>query len=420
MDEATREALSRTALVLEESDSGADPSPLAPLGDRLTDTRVVGLGTPTEASRESWAVQDRILRHLVAERGLRVVCLDAEFTAVETLDAYVTGDTDDLEPDLPQVRTSSLQSQAVFGSLQWLRRTNAERSAGDQVRLYGLGGRDPGSAADRLRSYLDRVDPAFLETVRHNFDVVARLDSPLERGVVTDAGDVVDRAAPAAETADRKAAIEEADRLLPSLRDRLTEHESAYTSRGGRAAWERAEQYVILLEQAVSLQRPLQQAASGTIEREEAVGRFCHLDALATADNLDRILAVADATSTAVLAPTTQVARDERAVGGSTAELLGSLLAARYGESYYALGSEVEPEPSGPAIEYGGGARGSDAPPSETVPEGLGSIDAPAVVLDFERARADDRLAAWLAGSELADAFDGYCVLPGSPESGTG
>jgi len=458
MDEATREALREAALVLDESDAGAAPSGLAPLGDRLTDTRIVGLGTPVEQSREAWEIQERILRYLVAERDLGVICLDAEFTAVEPLDAYVTGEFEDIDPDRAQLRTPSLHTETdccdsvppgcyrssvsagdttirseslennhsspyegIDELLQWLRRINTDRAVGSRIHLYGLGSRDPAAAVDRLRSYLDRVDPAFLETVRHNLDIVAGLDSPPRGRRVAEAGDVVDRAASAAETAGRKAAIREADRLLPTLRDRLTDHRSEDTSTAGHDARERAEQSVVLLEQAVSLQRPLQQAASGVIEREEAVRRFCRLDALAKADTLDWILGVEDATSVAVLARNPQVARTEQEVtdGGVTAELLGSLLAARYSDSYYGLGSEVNPD-SGPAIEYGGPARSSDAPPSETVPEGLASLDAPAAVLDVERARSDERLAAWLADSEFADAFDGYAVLSGSTRSDDG
>ncbi|PSP20451.1 hypothetical protein BRC61_07280 [Halobacteriales archaeon QH_10_65_19] len=137
-----------------------------------------------------------------------------------------------------------------------------------------------------LRSYLDRVDPAFLETVRHDLDVIAGLDAPPEQEDGTVVGEVVDHGASPASDTD--------------------------------------------LEQTASLQRPLRQHATGLVERAEAVQ-------------------------------------------GITAELIGAHLAARYGDAYYALGTASEPEQS----------------------------------------REDDLLAAWLAETEFADAFDGCCVLSG-------
>lgn len=412
MDEATREALRDAALALDSCDPGADPSELTPLGERLAERRIVSLGTAKQESGGSWGVQNHVLRHLVTERDVRVVCLDAEFTAVEALDAYVVGDTDDLGLDPPRLRHSSLPGGPVVECVRWLRRHNTRQAREDRVRLYGLGARGPAAVVDRLRSYLDRVDPAFLETVRHNLDVVAGLDAPPERESVTRAGGVIDQGAPTSD-ADTRDLLDEADRLLPALRERLTEYRGEYTSTGGHDAWEHAVQYVTLLEQAASLQRPLEQHAAGLLEQTEAIGQFCHLDALARADNLDWVLGVEDATSTALLARTHQIARVEQNVAGegTTAELLGALLAARYGDAYYALGATAEPEQSRPAIDYGAATGGPDTHPTETVPEGLASIDAPAVLLDFERAREDDRLAAWLDEAEFADAFDGCCLL---------
>jgi hypothetical protein len=208
--------------------------------------------------------------------------------------------------------------------------------------------------------------------------------------------------------------IAEADRLVPSLRERLEDQESSYVSTSGRREWERATHLVTLLEAAVAVQRPPAQQASGDIEAETARQRVQHLAAVGMADNVDWVLGFEAAASMAILAPNDTVAREEhRDEGvGVGIRLLGSVLAARYGDAYCALKTDSKTA-AGSEGTCGDGTVTTNSSGFDVLASTLARVDAPGALLDFGRARSDDSVAEWLDDTEVEGSFDGYCIATG-------
>jgi erythromycin esterase-like protein len=395
MDDATRQALQDAAQALWPRESGSEPpafvAPTAP----FEEPRVVGLGRPGDGSRGATRVQLGLLRYLIEDCEFRVIGFDGEFASALALDAYVAGDVDTRASALDQLRSSPWEGGVGHNFLEWLREFNAHRAAGDRVRVTGLDARRPASIISCLRSYFEGVDPAFLETVEHNLHRIEALSH-------TDQDDA------------REELIAEADRLVPSLRERLEDQESSYVSTSGRREWERATHLVTLLEAAVAVQRPPAQQASGDIEAETALQRVQHLAAVGMADNVDWVLGFEAAASMAILAPNDTVAREEhRDEGvGVGIRLLGSVLAARYGDAYCALKTDSGTA-AGSEGTYGDGTVTTNSSGFDVLASTLARVDAPAALLDFGRARSDDSVAEWLDDTEVEGSFDGYCIATG-------
>ena len=395
MDDATRQALQDAAQALWPRESGSEPpafvAPTAP----FEAPRVVGLGRPGDGSRGATRVQLGLLRYLIEDCEFRVIGFDGEFASALALDAYVAGDVDARASALDQLRSSPWEGGVGHNFLEWLREFNADRAAGDRVRVTGLGARRPASIISCLRSYFEGVDPAFLETVEHNLHRIEALSH-------TDQDDA------------REELIAEADRLVPSLRERLEDQESSYVSTSGRREWERATHLTTLLEAAVAVQRPLAQQASGDIEAETARQRVRHLAAVGMADNVDWVLGFEAAASMAILAPNDTVAREEhRDEGvGVGIRLLGSVLAARYGDAYCALKTDSKTA-AGSEGTCGDGTVTTNSSGFDVLASTLARVDAPGALLDFGRARSDDSVAEWLDDTEVEGSFDGYCIATG-------
>lgn len=390
-------------MALTPRDAGNEPALLAPQTDPFGDARVVGLGGMENGSGAVAPLRMGLLRYLVEEGDRRVIGFDGEFAAALDLDAYVAGESDDRDSALAQLRQSPWEKQTGVAFLEWLREFNAEQPAADRVRVTGLAARRPTLIVSKLRSYLESVDPAFLATVEHNLERIVTLSA-------TETGSTPE---------ERQELQAETDRLLPSLRERLGAHQSSYVSTGGREEWERATHLVTLLEGAVAVQRPFHHLASGDTEAETARQRALHLAAVAMADNVDWTLGFEGARSMAVVAPNTEVARAERVdqEAGVSVRLLGSLLADRYGDAYYALGTDTgsAPDRSGSdrrGIDYGNGTAPADTTAAETLASTLAGVGSRAALLDFSSARSRDELDTWLEGTEPAGAFDGYCIVP--------
>jgi erythromycin esterase-like protein len=410
MDDATRQALQDAAQALWPRESGSEPpafvAPTAP----FEEPRVVGLGRPGDGSRGATRVQLGLLRYLIEDCEFRVIGFDGEFASALALDAYVAGDVDTRASALNQLRSSPWEGGVGHNFLEWLREFNADRAAGDRVRVTGLDARRPASIISCLRSYFEGVDPAFLETVEHNLHRIEALSQTVDMGTeeglsLTSHTDQDDA---------REELIAEADRLVPSLRERLEDQESSYVSTSGRREWERATHLVTLLEAAVAVQRPPAQQASGDIEAETARQRVQHLAAVGMADNVDWVLGFEAAASMAILAPDDTVAREEhRDEGvGVGIRLLGSVLAARYGDAYCALKTDSGTA-AGSEGTYGDGTVTTNSSGFDVLASTLARVDAPAALLDFGRARSDDSVAEWLDDTEVEGSFDGYCTATG-------
>ncbi|MEV7038545.1 erythromycin esterase family protein [Amycolatopsis sp. NPDC051061] len=132
------------------------------IADLIGDAEVVAIGENNHHIREFGVLRDRLLRHLVAERGFTVLGFEGGFPEGHLVDTWLRGGPGDVADIARDGFTFGLGDSAeVHEMLTWLR--------GRGVRFAGLD--VPGSAGSpvpslrAVREVLSRVDPANVSLV---------------------------------------------------------------------------------------------------------------------------------------------------------------------------------------------------------------------------------------------------------------
>lgn len=101
--------------------------------------RLLGLGEPTHGDETFLTLRNDLFGHLVTEHGFVAIALETDATAARALDAYVRGETDDLDAAL---RAGFAHGFGRFPGnrdlLVRLRALNTDRPAADHVRCLGF------------------------------------------------------------------------------------------------------------------------------------------------------------------------------------------------------------------------------------------------------------------------------------------
>ncbi|OHU23972.1 hypothetical protein BKG77_10450 [Mycobacteroides chelonae] len=101
--------------------------------------RLLGIGEPTHGPQEFGYLRNRLLRHLVVERGFRSVTLESDAVAGFAVDRYVTAGEGTLDEVLDAGFSHGFGAYPASRELvEWLRDWNSGRAPGEQVRFYGF------------------------------------------------------------------------------------------------------------------------------------------------------------------------------------------------------------------------------------------------------------------------------------------
>lgn len=354
----------------------------------LTDSTVIGLGEATHGTRDFFRLKHRLLRYLVVECGLRTIGFEANLGELLALDAYAVHGEGDPEEILAKSYFWPWQVQSVLALFEWLREFNDGRPVADCVRCYGIDAQYTTESLGRLQEYFERVDPAFLEQVADEFDAADDEGTPPTQGE-----------GPAIE-------FDAAGRLVEACRDRLAENREAYCQTLSQRDLELARQHVALIEQATEYRRILQQRRVGTIDEETGTRRGLRVRDRAMAENVAWMQANSTSDAVAVWAHDAHLNRQKQVVreSGISARPLGSFLAERYGEQYYALGFSFG---RGSFQAVGQDKNGNyqlrkftrEKPVPGTIDESMSQFGHRVAFLDIRAARDDERLEEWLGGA---------------------
>ncbi|WP_290060148.1 erythromycin esterase family protein [Amycolatopsis solani] len=135
---------------------------VASLAGLIGDAEVVAIGENNHHIREFGALRDRLLRHLVEERGFTVLGFEGGFPEGHLVDTWLRGGPGDVADIARDGFTFGLGNSAeVHSMLTWLR--------GRGVRFAGLdvpsSAGSPVPALQAVREVLTRVDPANVSLV---------------------------------------------------------------------------------------------------------------------------------------------------------------------------------------------------------------------------------------------------------------
>ncbi|MFB6126644.1 MAG: erythromycin esterase family protein [Halolamina sp.] len=426
------------ALPLGTTRPDADRGVFGPFDDAIADAEVVGLGEATHGTREFFELKHRLVRWLAAEHDLGAFVMEANLPEARTVDEYVVHGRGDPAAALADVYFWTWQVQAVRDLLAWLRAYNADRPLGDRVRVYGVDAQYARGAVAALSDQFETVAPEVLTDCRDDLAVVDAGGEPMHQDD------------------DLGARVAAAERLLPRLREHLTERRGEHVATTDERAWEQACRDVTVLEQCTDLRRAWadRRRAADALDGDDSgdlpaqfVERTLRVRDRAMADNAAWVADRVDG-PVALWAHDAHLNRLEQRSRhtGATATSLGGHLADRYGDGYYALGfafGRGEFRALGPDGDGGSERRpvAVEAPLEGTVEAMLdrvagddGRLPAGPFALDLRTAGADDRLGEWLAtprehlsagatfdpaapteylrSYEYAAAFDGLCYVP--------
>ncbi|MEU0532413.1 erythromycin esterase family protein [Amycolatopsis tolypomycina] len=139
-----------------------EPVTVAALADLIGDAEVVAIGENNHHIREFGALRDRLLRHLVTERGFTVLGFEGGFPEGHLVDAWLQGGPGEVADIARDGFTFGLGDSAeVHEMLTWLRGRGVRFSGLDVPSSAG----SPVPALQALRAEVLRVDPANVSLV---------------------------------------------------------------------------------------------------------------------------------------------------------------------------------------------------------------------------------------------------------------
>ena len=152
----------------------AAPDPAAFL-ERTAGARVVGLGEATHGTDEFYRVRAELTKALVADGGVRVVAVEADWPDAERVDAYVRH----REPGereweaFARFPSWMWRNEPVRDFVEWLRDWNADRPEEDRAGFFGLDLYSLYTSAAEVLRYLEARDPELAEDARLRYGCLA-------------------------------------------------------------------------------------------------------------------------------------------------------------------------------------------------------------------------------------------------------
>lgn len=308
VDADTVAVLGDHAVSLSTDDADWD---LGPVAEELADSTVVGMGEATHGSHEFFRLKADLFCRLVADHGVRLFGLEANYSETLAVDRYVRG-ADDAPADAADALAATYfwpwYVTELRDLIEWMRAFNTGRPHGDQVRFFGFDAQYAVGGADALQSFLADADPALLEEHRETLEMLA--DWGLD---ADDEGLLESR-------------IEDASAFVDATRERLDDRRSEYVDATDELAVERAELHLATMRDAVAVE---------TAEAQLA-GMECRDRAMA--DGVSRLLDHSAHDRIALWAHNGHVQRAPYEMEGEQLQRMGQYLAERYGDDYAALG----------------------------------------------------------------------------------
>lgn len=174
--------LKTNAIPLRTVEAGNGFADLQPLKQTFKNVRFVGLGEATHGTREFFQVKHRLLEFLVRAMGFRVFALEGSYSALQLINDYVMGRTNDGTKALDSQGFWTWNTEEVRAMMDWARTYNAGVSADKRVKFTGFDIQFNQPGKDKLLAYLKRVAPERVAATELYFKT--NLDS-LNQGVGT-------------------------------------------------------------------------------------------------------------------------------------------------------------------------------------------------------------------------------------------
>jgi erythromycin esterase-like protein len=151
------------AIRLATAEAGHDFADLQPLEQVIGDARIVSLGEATHGSREFFQLKHRLLEFLVSRMGFSIFSIEANMPEAYRLNDFVLNGTGDPAQLLRGMYFWTWDTEEVLTMIQWMRAFN--QSGKGRVQFTGFDMQTPTIAAENVRAFVAKYEPAYLSSV---------------------------------------------------------------------------------------------------------------------------------------------------------------------------------------------------------------------------------------------------------------
>jgi erythromycin esterase len=138
---------------------------LAPLLDRIGDSRIVMLGEASHGTHEYYTWRSAITRRLVEEKGFNIIAVEGDWPDCYKINRYIKGFDDQDKGIIEVLQTFNRWPTWMWANWEiaalttWLKEHNLQFRADQRVGFYGLDVYSLWESMDMLITYLSRNDP---------------------------------------------------------------------------------------------------------------------------------------------------------------------------------------------------------------------------------------------------------------------
>lgn len=168
--EAQLDWLRTHALAFETAQPGQGWEDLTSLKKVVGDARIVSLGEGTHGTREFFQMKHRITDFLANEMGFTIFAIEANMPEARQVNRYVLTGQGDPKKALAGMYFWTWNTQEVLDMIEWMRAFNA--SGKGRIEFWGFDMQTPTVAMDSVRSFVDRRDPAYAETLAQAYEKI--------------------------------------------------------------------------------------------------------------------------------------------------------------------------------------------------------------------------------------------------------
>ena len=357
----------------------------------LTQSPVIGIGENSHGIAEFKTIPFQLVQRLVGDHGYRLLAMEGTLGDFAPVNAYISGEATDLDAALSSLEFYFWKTETIKQMFEWLRTFNQGQPPSERVEVRGYDAQFHDINATAIKSYLERVDPEYLDTI---CEPLNRLTKPLY------------------EQSDPSYMTDTQTALLEELRKRLRTHKSDYINQSSRSTWRLMKRHVWTLKRGLQF---LKAASENNYTRGKTIRDK------AMAENLMWLREWTGSEQAIVMGNSNHTMRGYGHANQQAARM-GQHLANKLGSKYYSLGMLFGTgEFAVPAHKSGFTTHDINGPRENTPAATLTDVSKPPLFLEFAAAREGSRIQTWLEKISKLQftvpraAQRGAVALPASP-----
>jgi erythromycin esterase len=223
------EWLKENIIPLKTDNPGSNFSDLENLKPLFQNAEIIGLGEATHGTREFFRMKHRIIKWFAQQEDTTIFAIEANMPEARAINEYIQSGNGNPKELLADLRYWTWNNEEVLQLIEWMR--NYNDSGNGKIEFWGFDMAFPKVAADSVHSFVQKVDPMFLEELTESYEFSKDPDQ-LRR---------ID---------DNK--IIEIQKRTQKVKEHLSDNKENYLQKYERSSVEWAIQYARIVEQAIS------------------------------------------------------------------------------------------------------------------------------------------------------------------------